>query len=63
MSVQFNPLKPKLVFVILNDSARTSKRTPHFTITKTSWNNSVQGDNCCLNRESCKTHEYKMQSD
>jgi hypothetical protein len=58
-----NPLKLKLVSVILNDSVRTSKRTQHFTITMTNWNNSVQGDNRCLNRESYKTHECKMQSD
>jgi hypothetical protein len=30
-----NPLKPKLVQIILNNSARTSKTTPPFTITKT----------------------------
>jgi hypothetical protein len=29
-----NPLKPKLVFVIFKNIVRTSKRTPHFTITK-----------------------------
>jgi hypothetical protein len=28
-----NPLKPKLVQIILNNSARTSKTTPPFTIT------------------------------
>jgi hypothetical protein len=27
-------LKPKLVFVTFKNSVRTSKRTPHFTITK-----------------------------
>jgi hypothetical protein len=30
----FNPLKPKLVQIIFKDTARTSKRTPYFTITK-----------------------------
>jgi hypothetical protein len=29
----FNPLKPKLVWIVLKNSARASKRTPHFTIT------------------------------
>jgi hypothetical protein len=33
----FNPLKPKLVQIIFKDSGRTSKRTPHFTITKINW--------------------------
>jgi hypothetical protein len=32
-----NPLKPTLVVIILKDSVRTSKRTPHFTITKINW--------------------------
>jgi hypothetical protein len=30
-------LKPKLVEIILKDSVRTSKTTPHFTITKINW--------------------------
>jgi hypothetical protein len=30
----FNPLKLKLVQIIFNNSVHTSKRTPHFTITK-----------------------------
>jgi hypothetical protein len=32
-----NPLKPTLVVIILKESVRTSKRTPHFTITKINW--------------------------
>jgi hypothetical protein len=32
-----SPLKPKLVYIIVNNSVRTSKRTPHFTITKIKW--------------------------
>jgi hypothetical protein len=28
-----NLLKPKLVYIVHKNSARTSKRTPHFTIT------------------------------
>jgi hypothetical protein len=28
----FNLLKPKLIYVVLKNSVRTSKRTPHFTI-------------------------------
>jgi hypothetical protein len=32
-----NFLKPKLVFIIFKISVRTSKRTPHFTITKINW--------------------------
>jgi hypothetical protein len=30
-------LKPKLVSVLFKNSVRTSKRTPHFTITKINW--------------------------
>jgi hypothetical protein len=30
----FNPLKPKLVQIIFKNSVRTSRRTPHLTITK-----------------------------
>jgi hypothetical protein len=30
----FNPLKTKLVYVLFKIAVRTSKRTPHFTITK-----------------------------
>jgi hypothetical protein len=33
----WNPLKPKLVYIIFKNSVRTSKRTPHFTITKINW--------------------------
>jgi hypothetical protein len=33
----FNPLKPKLVYILFKNSVRTSKRTPHFTITKINW--------------------------
>jgi hypothetical protein len=29
-----NPLKPKLVYILFKISVRTSKRTPHFAITK-----------------------------
>jgi hypothetical protein len=32
-----NPLKPKLVLMLFKNSVRTSKRTPHFTITKINW--------------------------
>jgi hypothetical protein len=31
------PLKPKLMQIIFKNSVRTSKRTPHFTITKINW--------------------------
>jgi hypothetical protein len=34
---QVNPLKPTLMFVIFKNSARSSKRTQHFTITKINW--------------------------
>jgi hypothetical protein len=37
VSVHINHLKPKLVFIIFKNPARTSKRTPHFTITKINW--------------------------
>jgi hypothetical protein len=30
-------LKQRLVFIIVENSVRTSKRTPHFTITKINW--------------------------
>jgi hypothetical protein len=30
-------LKPRLVFIIFENSVRTSERTPHFTITKFNW--------------------------
>jgi hypothetical protein len=34
---RFNPLKPKLVFIICNNSVRTAKKTQLFTITKINW--------------------------
>jgi hypothetical protein len=27
----------KLVYIIFKNSARTAKKTPHFTVTKTNW--------------------------
>jgi hypothetical protein len=33
----FNPLKPKLGFVIFNYSVRALKKTQHITITKIKW--------------------------
>jgi hypothetical protein len=35
--LSFNPLKAKFAYVIFKNSARTSKRTPHFIITKMKW--------------------------
>jgi hypothetical protein len=32
-----NPLKPNLVYTSLKNSVRTSKKTPHLTITKINW--------------------------
>jgi hypothetical protein len=32
-----SPLKPKLAWIIFNDSVRTAKKTQHFTITKINW--------------------------
>jgi hypothetical protein len=32
-----NPLKTKLVYILFKNPVRTSKRTPHFTITKINW--------------------------
>jgi hypothetical protein len=32
-----NTTQPTLVFITLDNSVRTSKRTPHFTITKINW--------------------------
>jgi hypothetical protein len=37
MKQDVKPLKPKLVKIIFKNSVRTSKRTPHFTITKINW--------------------------
>jgi hypothetical protein len=34
---RLNRLKPKLDSVVFKGSVRTSKRTPHFTITKINW--------------------------
>jgi hypothetical protein len=31
------PLQPKLVYIIFKNPVRTSKRTPHFTITEINW--------------------------
>jgi hypothetical protein len=33
----FNPLKPKLTYIIFKYSVHTSKKTQHFTITKMNW--------------------------
>jgi hypothetical protein len=33
----FNPSKPKLAYIIFKVSARTEKKTQHFTITQTGW--------------------------
>jgi hypothetical protein len=33
----FNPLKPKLVYILFTNLVRTLKRTPNFTITKINW--------------------------
>jgi hypothetical protein len=33
----FNPLNPYIVQILVNNSVRTSKKTPHFTITKINW--------------------------
>jgi hypothetical protein len=35
--IRINPLKMKLVYILLNNSVHTSKRTPNFTITKIYW--------------------------
>jgi hypothetical protein len=32
-----NALKMKLFYILVKNSVRTSKRTPHFTITKINW--------------------------
>jgi hypothetical protein len=37
MKSVIKPFKPKLVKSLCKNSVRTSKRTPHFTITKTNW--------------------------
>jgi hypothetical protein len=35
--LRFNRLKPKLIQMVLKNTVRTSKRTPHFIITKINW--------------------------
>jgi hypothetical protein len=37
MFYSVNLLKPNLVYIILTNSVRTSKRTPHFTIKNINW--------------------------
>jgi hypothetical protein len=32
-----NPLMPQIVYKIFNNSVRTSKKTPHFTLIKIKW--------------------------
>jgi hypothetical protein len=32
-----NPLNPELLQILFKNSARTAKKTPHFTITKINW--------------------------
>jgi hypothetical protein len=34
---RFNPLEPKLVYILFKNSVRTSNRTPDFTIKKINW--------------------------
>jgi hypothetical protein len=50
-----NPLKPKLVFTIYNNSVRTAKKTQHFTITKINWLMLFKKNNRCLHWESYET--------
>jgi hypothetical protein len=37
LEMSFNPLKTKLVYILFQNSVRTSKRTPNFAITKIKW--------------------------
>jgi hypothetical protein len=37
IEARINPLKRKLIHILFKKSVRTSKRTPHFTITKINW--------------------------
>jgi hypothetical protein len=37
IAFDFNPLKMKLVNILVKNSVCTSKRTPNFTITKINW--------------------------
>jgi hypothetical protein len=48
MSCIFYPLKPKVVYVLFKNSVRTSKRTPHFTITRINWLTLFKEINRCL---------------
>jgi hypothetical protein len=36
-TITINPLKPMPVFILFKEIVRTSKKTPHFTITKMKW--------------------------
>jgi hypothetical protein len=45
-----NGLKPKLIKIVLEKSARTSKRTPHFAITKIVWLMLFEGIYLCTLR-------------
>jgi hypothetical protein len=51
-------LKLKLIQIIFKNLVRTSKTTPHFTITKDQLDNFVQGNNPCLHRELNETLKY-----
>jgi len=37
----FNPLKTKLIYILFQNSVRTSKKTPHFTLYKDQLVNAV----------------------
>jgi hypothetical protein len=57
-----SPLESKIDCTIFKSSVRTSKRTPHFTITKINWLTLFKEIIAVYTEKSYKTHKYKMQS-
>jgi hypothetical protein len=56
------PLKSKLIQIIFKNSARTAKKTQHFTITKISWLTPFKGITADYKWQSFETHRYKMKN-
>jgi hypothetical protein len=46
LTSRFNSLKQKFIQIIFKNSVRTSKRTPHFTITKTFGQTCLKNNRC-----------------
>jgi hypothetical protein len=37
VQIRFNPLEPKLIYIIFKNSIRTTNKTQHFYVTKIIW--------------------------